>query len=523
MVKRLLTGFFLLSGVFSIHAQTEAIPDVDTQETSGTIDGSGLFIPESLDVEVDKLLNSWHVKYYTRDKEDCNPDENFEVNDAIIMERLSRLPCIMELSYNDEVRKCIDLYVARRRTLISYMLGLADFYFPMIEQALDQNDLPLELKYLTIVESALNPTAVSRAGATGLWQFMLPTGKVYGLEINSLIDERRDPVKATYAACRYFKDMYAIYGDWNLVIAAYNCGPGNVNKAIRKAGGKTDYWAIYNYLPRETRTYVPLFIAATYAMNYHCEHNICPVETDLPLSTDTVLINKPLHFDQVAELLNIDKEQLKALNPQYKRDIIPGHIYPCPLLLPATQAYAFHGIEDSVYNHRADELFANRIQTIPGRGDASWKGWDTQERITHRVKAGETLGGISSKYGVTMAQVKKWNGLRSNRVVVGKHLVIYADNGGFAFTENAGSEDKPVSQTTTVSKKPTVAASKTVATTGGNNGNTEKYRNYSVKSGDSYYTIAQKYPGYSAADLMRINNVKSSALKPGQTIKVPAV
>ncbi len=544
MVKQILTGCVLLSCAFSLNAQvslhknleqghsaittisdenTDATSCEDSAQASGTLDESGLFIPESLDIEVDKLLNSWHVKYYTRNREDCNSDKNIATSDAVVMERLSRLPSMIELSYNDEVRKCIDLYVDRRRTLVSYMLGLANFYFPMIEQALDENNLPLELKYLVVVESALNPTAVSRAGATGLWQFMLPTGKVYGLEINSLIDERRDPVKATYAACRYFKDMYAIYGDWNLVIAAYNCGPGNVNKAIRKAGGKTDYWAIYNYLPRETRSYVPLFIAATYAMNYHCEHNICSVETELPLSTDTVMINKPLHFDQVAALLKIDKEQLKALNPQYKRDIIPGHAYPCPLLLPAQQAYAFSGMGDSVYNYRVDEFFANRAQTAPGKGDVHTKGSaDTQERITHKVKSGETLGGVSSRYGVTMAQVKKWNKLRSNKLPTGKNLVIYVDNGGFAFAEKAEADDEPAPKTV-ANKKESTTASKTVAASDTHLNQSDKYHRYKVRSGDSFYTIAQKYPGYSATDLMRINNMKSSALKVGQTIKVPAV
>lgn len=220
-------------------------------------------LPESLDANVDSLLHSWHVQYFSQKDDYCHDDhDNVYYPDSVYAERLSRLPSVIDLPYNQVVRDCIDLYAGRKRDLVRYMLGMADFYFPIIEEVLDKHGLPLELKYLAVVESALNPVALSRVGAAGLWQFMLPTGKIYGLEINSLIDDRRDPRRATEAACAYFKDMYAIYGDWNLVMAAYNCGPGNVNKAIRRAGGKHDFWDIFRFLPRETRTYVPLFIAA---------------------------------------------------------------------------------------------------------------------------------------------------------------------------------------------------------------------------------------------------------------------
>lgn len=325
-------------------------------------------IPESMDADVDSLLRSWHVQYFSKKDEYCHDDDvNVWFPDSVYRERLERLPRVISLPYNKVVRDCIDLYADRRRNLVRYMLGMADFYFPIIEQVLDEYNLPLELKFLAVVESALNPVALSRVGACGLWQFMLPTGKIYGLEINSLVDERRDPVKATQAACRYFKDMYVIYGDWNLVLASYNCGPGNVNKAIRRSGGKTDFWDIFPYLPKETRSYVPLFIAANYIMNYYCDHNLCPMQTSLPLATDTVMVTKPLHLEQVANVLQMDIEQIRALNPQYKRDIIPGNIEPCVLKLPVNQTYAFIDNEDTVYTHRADDLLANYMAYVAPR------------------------------------------------------------------------------------------------------------------------------------------------------------
>ncbi|MDR1161342.1 MAG: lytic transglycosylase domain-containing protein, partial [Tannerellaceae bacterium] len=312
----------ILAFSLSVNAQQGASEEQNAYSvlsTDALAEAIGI-IPESLDANVDSLLQSWHVQYFSNTDDYCHDDENnVYFPDEVVRDRLERLPHLIPMTFNSVVRNSINLYTERRRNLVRYMLGMADYYFPLMEQILDEHDLPLELKYLAVVESALNPTAVSRVGASGFWQFMLPTGKSYGLEINSLVDERRDPVKATYAACRYFKDMYDIYQDWHLVLASYNCGPGNVNKAIRRAGGKMDFWQIYQYLPRETRSYVPLFIAANYVMNYSCEHNICPVETTLPLSTDTIMVTRMLHLQQVADLTQMDIEQIRALNPQYKR------------------------------------------------------------------------------------------------------------------------------------------------------------------------------------------------------------
>ena len=278
-MKRYLLALICLNCLVSlVYAQEET--RIEEKDTLSSLESEVGLIPESLDANVDSLLRTWHVQYFSKREDFCHDDdENVYFPDSVYIDRLSRLPSVIALPYNNIVRDCIDLYAERKRNLVRYMLGMADFYFPIIEQVLDEHGLPIELKYLAVVESALNPVALSRVGACGLWQFMLPTGKSYGLEINSLVDERRDPLKATEAACKYFKDMYAIYGDWNLVLASYNCGPGNVNKAIRRSGGKTDFWDIFPYLPKETRSYVPLFIAANYVMNYYCEHNICPMQT----------------------------------------------------------------------------------------------------------------------------------------------------------------------------------------------------------------------------------------------------
>ncbi len=488
--------------------------EYNSKKTENTEIDNSLYIPESLETRLDSLLSSWHVKYHVNNANGkYESNQNVYVSDSVYMARLSKLPYVIEMPFNDVVKNCIDLYVSRRPNIIRYSLGLADFYFPMIEQALDENQLPLELKYLAIVESALNPVALSRAGACGLWQFILPTGKVYGLEINSLIDERRDPVKATYAACRYFKDMYEIYGDWHLVIAAYNCGPGNVSKAINKAGGKRDYWAIYNYLPRETRTYVPLFIAACYAMNYYSQHDLHPASIDLPLSTDTVTITNSLHFDQISEMLSIDKELLRALNPQYKKDIIPGNLKPRPLLLPSKMAYAFVSKEDTIYKHRADELFANRAFVAPGSSTTI----SSEDRTVHLVRSNETLNTIANKYGVSTSQIKQWNGLKSSKLRKGVRLVLYPDNGGMvAKNKETGPEKTQTSTTnaTTVSKDQK-SQEKIIASA--------SYNKYKVKKGDTFFKISQQFPGISAEDLMKINNTKNSNLREGQTIKVPAV
>ena len=333
--------------------------------------------PEAMTYDLDSLLNLYMSKTYLSGDNDCQmKDVNPVYTKETYVERLSRIPSVMELAYNDVVQKFIDRYSGRLRYSVSYMLGAVNFYMPIFEEALEAYQLPLELKYLPIIESALNPKAVSRVGATGLWQFMLATGKQYGLEVNSLVDERRDPIKSSYAAARYLKALYRIFGDWNLVIAAYNCGPENINKAIRRARAASghanddtpltaadkDYWHIYPYLPAETRGYVPAFIAANYIMTYYCDHNICPMTTRLPAQTDTVIVHRNVHLGQIAAVLGLDIDMLRSLNPEFRHDVVPGLTKPYAIRLPLADTGRFIDKEDSIYAYRADELLNKRIE-----------------------------------------------------------------------------------------------------------------------------------------------------------------
>jgi membrane-bound lytic murein transglycosylase D len=353
----------------------------DEEDEITVVDQSGneevIEFPEAMTYDLDSLLNVYMAKTYLDEPQDCNmKDVNPEYSKEDYVDRLYRMPCVMEMAYNDVVQKFIDRYSGRLRRSISYMLGASNFYMPIFEEALEMYQLPLELKYLPIIESALNPKAVSRVGAAGLWQFMPGTGKQYGLKLNSLVDERRDPVKSSQAAARYLRDLYKIFGDWNLVIAAYNCGPENINKAIRRANNVTslkgpdgeplpvvkDYWHIYPYLPRETRGYVPAFIAANYIMTYYSLHNICPMTTRLPAKTDTVMVSRNVHLEQVAEVVGLNIDLLRSLNPMYRRDVVPGATEPSALRLPLADVSRFLDLEDSVYNYKASELLSRRAE-----------------------------------------------------------------------------------------------------------------------------------------------------------------
>lgn len=404
----------------SLWAQQENVITVH-DESIGADEQIGL--PEGMMLSVDSLMMQWNARQYLFPETTGTASaylSNLSASDYA--DRLSRIPAVMELPHNNVVQEFIDRYTGKNRGTISFCLAAGNFYIPLFEEALEAYGLPLELKYLPVIESALNPVARSKAGAVGLWQFMLTTGKRYDLEVNSLIDERQDPLKSTWAAARYLKDLYDIYKDWNLVIAAYNCGPGNVNKAIHRAEGVTDYWKIYPYLPTETRGYVPAFIAANYAMYYYCQHQIEPLRTAFPVATDTVMIHKSLHFDQIAELCNIDKEAIRALNPQYKKDLIPGNVKPYALRLPQEKLLAFIDLGDSVYNHRSTDLFKRRATVEID--EKAVKAAAKNKPVYVTVRQGDNLGAIARRNHTTVAKIKRLNNLKNNNIRAGKRLRV---------------------------------------------------------------------------------------------------
>ena len=472
----LILAAMLFTGAMQAQVEIDDV-DVESEEEEETIevraedeidftdkDGNEEVIefPEAMTYDLDSLLNLYMSKAYLGTPGDCEmKGENPEFPREVYIERLQRIPSAMELAYNDIVQRFIDRYAGRLRYSVSYMLGALNFYVPIFEEALEAYQIPLELKYLPVIESALNPKAVSRVGAGGLWQFMPATAKQYGLTINSLVDERRDPVKSSYAAAHLLKDLYKIFGDWNLVIAAYNCGPQNIKKAIqrhRAALGHTDdetitaddkdYWQIYPYLPRETRGYVPAFIAANYIMTYYCEHNICPMRTKLPTQTDTVVVNKDIHLGQIAGALNIDIEQLRALNPEYRRDIVPGMSKPSAIKMTIADVGNFIDHQDSVFNYRASEFLTKRAvvdvnDDVPTfsrsrRGaynrrsarnsrrarnaQASRRGGGGASSVT--VKKGQTLSEIAKRNGTTVANLRKLNGIKGSNIQAGKKLRV---------------------------------------------------------------------------------------------------
>ena len=389
--------------------------------------------PEAMGYELDSLKNLYMAKTSLYEDEDCQmKDINPVFEKEVYIDRLSRIPSIIEMPYNDVVQKFIDRYSGRLRHSVSYMLGASNFYMPIFEEALEAYELPLELRYMPVIESALNPTAVSRAGATGLWQFMLPTGKRYGLNVNSLVDERRDPIKSSYAAAQYLSDLYKVFGDWTLVIAAYNCGPEQVNKAIRRSNGERDYWKIYPYLPKETRGYVPAFIAANYIMTYYCDHNICPMKTRLPAKTDTLMLSKNVHLEQIAAVCGVSIDELRALNPAYRRDVIPGATELSCLRLPQTEVGKFIDNEDSIYNYKSEELMAKRTEVEVNKQAASTtssKRSATRRRSRTRaryvtIRSGQTLSELAEKHGTTVSRLKRLNGLKGTSIRAGKKLRV---------------------------------------------------------------------------------------------------
>jgi membrane-bound lytic murein transglycosylase D len=400
------------------------------------------------------------------------------------------------------------------------MLGLSEYYFPIFEEILDKEGLPQELKYLPIIESALNPRALSRAGASGLWQFMYGTGRMYKLDINSFVDERRDPIEASYAAANFLKDLYKIYGNWQLVIAAYNCGPGNVNKAIRRSGGKRNYWDIYYRLPKETRGYVPAFIAAIYAFNYHKEHGIEVQKSNYPIVSDTIMVEKVLHFDQVSKVLNISKEKLRELNPQYRADIVPAHQRPYSLKLPMEYTSNFIDLQDSIFNYKKEFYFNLKDKVVNPRERYQKYAHVTPKnraKIYYKVKSGDAVGLIASWFHVRTSDLRYWNNIRRNLIRVGQNLVIYVPKNKASYYKKFNSMSYTQKQAS-LGKKPVTTAR--VAKSSSQKYDS-RYIYHTVRRGENLWTIARKFPGVSNKDIMRLNNIRDAkSLKVGQKLKI---
>ena len=381
----------------------------------------------------DTMLTQWYMHRQSRipGREQFNMDSvvfTTDVPDSVLMRRLEEMNSFISLPFNETVKNFMILYSEKMPAKMSEMMGLSQYYFPLIEETFRRYDIPLELKYVAIIESAFNPRAESRVGAKGMWQFMYRTALSYGLRIDSYCDERMDPIASMDAAARYFKDAYRIFGDWSLAISSYNCGSGNVNKAIKRAGGRRDFWSIYEYLPRETRGYVPAMVGAMYAFRYANEYGIKPAPMSLPTYVDTFHIHKNLHFNQVSEVLGIPLADVRDLNPQYYNDIVPGAHSDEVIRLPFNYSSSFLDMQDSIYRYKADVLFATKVEdgreTVAGKPVQTARPSATPQWVYYKVKSGDSLGKIAHKYHTTVRQLKSWNNLKSDRIAIGQRLKV---------------------------------------------------------------------------------------------------
>ena len=539
--------------------ETLEVSQLDTtkQNIYYNFNGISLLKDSPIVQELDSLtFNRFYQDFYfltdsAMENTSIDPLEVPTFPDSVYEHRIAalNLHTPIELTYNKEVKTFIDLYAVKKRTLTAKMLGLAELYFPMFEEALDKYDMPLEIKYLAIVESALNPAAGSKAGAKGLWQFMYGTGKVYGLKVSSLVDDRYDPYKSTIAACEHLTDLYDIYGDWSLALAAYNSGAGNVNRAIRRTNGTKNYWAVWPFLPRETRGYVPAFIAVNYVMNYAAEHNIYPMRPGMFFyDIDTVTVNDVLAFDQLNEMFGIPMDDLKFLNPQFKMGIIPAtneNTY--TIRLPRQYV--------ADYLNNEQELYAYKTKKGIERDQLLAEVKKAKDRNVHIVRSGENLGLIAKKYHVYVSQIKSWNNLRSNTIYPGQKLVLFGAGSSEYYKEsntpvvrsseqsthtvksgeNLGLIAKKYKCTVTDLKewnnltksniypnqklvvyKPTEKAASSVKE--------GKYLYHVVRKGDTLWDIAKEYDGVTVDQIKRLNNITNTkTIKPGQKIKIATI
>ncbi len=559
-----------LTTILGLGLSMSAFGAASILEIKHSITDDNVIAPESFETQTRLLEENFYLKNFVVPGTDTGVSQT--ASPKVYEERLTKLPTEIELPYNSIVGKFIDMYLTRRRTLVADMLALHNYYGRVFVEELLKEGMPTELQYLPVIESAINPNAVSRAGAVGLWQFMPATAQGLGMEVNSLVDERRDPRSSSRNAARYLKQLYGIYGDWSLAIAAYNCGPGNVNKAIRRCGGegKKDFWEIYNYLPQETRGYVPAFIAANYVMNYSGNHGITPTVVKRQLTTDTIVVNKYVHFNQIAAVLNIPVDEIRMLNPQFRKDIIPGDYRPYTLTLPTQQCLSYVMSEKRILEYDAD-LYARRTNVEPGEtvapviandnGAANMANASQQtanadgnneiaqapltERMvkkTHVVTRGENIRDIARQYGVSATDIKRWNQLRRGKVKEGDKLIIevYEKVAPDNVKIVAAPEVAQVSPETLKNESSSAAAQQPKSTAAASRSTSAKAQQtqtaaakkaaakpatttHKVKSGESLDKLAKKY-GTTVAAIQSANGMKSNDTKIqiGQTLKIPA-
>jgi membrane-bound lytic murein transglycosylase D len=504
----LLTFFLYLPGLNAFPSADTIIIKTDNSE-------------ERISRDLDSLVSSWYVRIAMKDNPEILSDDTvgLQYPDTVYDSRLNKINSIIKLPYNNIIRNHIHVYTIKQRDKFSVVLGLKDYYFPLIEDIFDSYSIPAELKYMAVIESALNVNAVSRMGATGLWQFMYSTGRFYGLTINSVVDERRDPVKATHAAAKYLKDLYNIYNDWTLVIAAYNCGPGNVNKAIHRSGNKKDYWDIFYRLPRETRGYIPQYVAATYAVNYYADENIRPFPLNIPVSTDTIMVNRDIHLSQISAVIGIPLGELRALNPQYRTGLVPGSAKPMSLTLPMSHLNDFINRYDTIASYKSDVYLtkSNRIED-PSRSSylpADIKG---KTKLIYIVKDGDNLGYISEWFGVGLSELRYWNNIYRNTIWVGQKVIIYVDPPKSEYYSKVNSMSFEEKQAM-VGKS--VPADQQISQVISNTDSDGDYIIHTVRYGDTIWDIVKLYDNVSASEVLSLNNISDpQKIHVGQKLKI---
>ncbi len=526
--KLLLLSFVLVLSSGFVYSQ-------DTLKNPVTAVPQGSYDP--IAAALDSLVNLNYIQNLNFGSEQSNnnykPYEIPSYSDDVYSKRMAKIQTPIPLIYNQQVREYIDLYAVRKRELMERVMGLGSLYFPLFEQTLDQQGLPLELKYLAIVESALNPTAKSRCGASGLWQFMLNTGKMYNLKVTSFTDDRRDPIKATNAACQYFKDMYDIYHDWLLVIASYNCGAGSVNKAIARSGGKKTFWEISPYLPRETRGYVPAFIAVTYVMNYLNEHNLVAVPPVISFfEADTVLVDQRISLGEIASAINVPEELLCYLNPVYKKGIIPETDESQVLRLPSNKVATYIANVDNLFKsdlNNSNTLLTNADGTPMDPVDVVYK----SVKHYHVVKKGENIYSIANKFSCSAGEIKQWNKLKGGKLYKGQKLLVYVNTRQKAEVKKDKTTGSVVNKNSVKGKNNKASTVQTIPNTTSKNTSTSSLNEskskiigkdtiiyHIVQPGDTLWSIAHHYDGATVEELKSLNHLGSGALKPGTRLKV---